>query len=1219
MTSSLWKNVFRDITKTKARFISIILIVALGVGFFTGIKATAPSMDASAEEYYCNNNLMDIRLLSTVGFGEKDVEEIKKLPHVRTASPSYYTDVIINSDGDGSIIRLYSDLKENKDGYMLNAPIIHEGRLPEKKGEITLESSTFGNGGYNVGDTLHIQPKAGDNEVEDILESTEFTIVGFVQIPIYVCFDRGNTDIGNGKINMYGIISEDEFKSDRYSQVYVLTDYSDGTMKTLTTEYDDNIDALEEQFKNLGKDRAKSFDSEYLNGAKKKLEDAKKDFEKEKQKAEKEIADAEKKINDGQKEFDEKINDAKESLDNANKQINDGEKQIKQGWIDYNKGIEDGQKTIDSSKEQLNNAKEELKNSKAEFNRQITEAQKQLNQAEREYNSGLEEYNRGLTEFKQQTLPAKAGIELLKIEYDNTRNRFENFTKPECEQRITDCNSVIENANNEIADLNSELEQTDSYARKAVIRVEISARNTLIKTTTNTLERYTKRLNDGQNDVDTKKAAYEDAQRQFDEQTAEPQKQLDDAKAQLDDAKAQIDSGKAELAEQKALGEQQLTDAQTQITQAQAALTQGQTELTTKKTEGRQKLKDSEKKLNEAKKQYNDGKAEFENQKAEGEQKLKDAKSEFEEKRNEANEKLNDAQAKLDKAEEKLNDMDNPEWYFFTRRDNPGYTSLIDDTTRVDAVGAVFPLFFMLVAALVCLTTLTRHVEEKRTEIGTLKALGYSNKAIMSQFLFYSTAASLTGCILGIAFGMLTLPRVIYNAYGIMYMLIDLKLVVPVVPILAGVVTAFVCTTLVSVYTCYEVLKEKPSELMRPKAPKQGRRIFLERVPFVWNRMTFTSKVTARNIVRYKARFFMTVIGVAGCTALILTGFGLKNSISSIADKHFGEIYTYDMIAVLEEEGTAHENAQLLKEIEANSDVSVAMLERQVSIGVKSENGKEINDDIYMIVPQSAETMSQLIHLRDRKSGQAVELTNEGAVVTEKMADNLGITVGSTITITEDNKKHAVKVTGISENYIFGYVFITPKCYKEVYGRDVMYNIMICGMNDVTSQAENRLGAECLDKEGIVAVSFISGSISSFMDTISSLDMVILVLLVSAGLLAIVVLYNLTNINIAERVREIATIKVLGFYNVETCAFVYRENVVLTVCGIIVGLVIGIILHRFVILTIEINKTMFNRDIAWWSYVLAAVMTAVFSAIVNFIMYFKIKKIDMVESLKSIE
>ena len=1219
MTSSLWRNVLRDITKTKARFISIMLIVALGVGFFMGIKATAPSMNASAEEYYLENSLMDIRLLSTVGFGEKDVEEIKKLPHVRTATASYYTDVIINSEGDGSVIRLYSDIKENEDGYTINEPIIHEGRLPEKKGEIALESSTFGNGGYNVGDTLYIQPKAGDSEVEDILESIEFTIVGFAQTPLYVSFDRGNTDIGNGRINMFGIISEDEFKSDRYSQVYVLTDYSDGSMKTLTAEYDDCIDALEQQFKDLGQDRAKYFDSEYLNDARKKLEDAKADFEEEKRKAEKEIADAEKKIKDGEKEFNDKINDAKESLDNAKKQIDDGEKQIKQGWIDYNKGIEDGQKTLDNAKEQLTKAKEDLKNAKAEFNRQIAQAQKQLNQAEREYNSGLEEYNRGLTEFKQQTLPAKAGIELLKIEYDNALNRFENFTKPECDNGIDNCNSVIENAQNEIDDLNAQIEQTDSYAQKALIRIEISARNTLIETTTNTLTRYTKRLSDAQDDVDSKKAAYEDAQKQFDEQTAEPQKQLDDAKAQLDAAKVQIDQGKQELAEQKALGEQQLNDAQTQITQAQAALTQGQTELTTKKTEGRQELKDSEKKLKDAKEQYEDGKAEFEKQKAEGEQKLKDAKAEFEEKRDEAYEKLNDAQAKLDKAEEKLNDMDNPEWYFFTRRDNPGYTSLIDDTTRVDAVGAVFPLFFMLVAALVCLTTLTRHVEEKRTEIGTLKALGYSNRAIMSQFLFYSTTASLTGCVVGIAFGMLSLPRVIYNAYGIMYMLIDLKLVVPVLPISAGVVTAFVCTTLVSLYTCRKVLKEKPSELMRPKAPKHGRRILLERIPFIWNRMTFTSKVTARNIVRYKARFFMTVIGVAGCTALILTGFGLKNSISSIADKHFGEIYTYDMIAVFEEEGTSHENANLLKEIEENSSVSSAMLERQVSIGVKSENGKEINDDIYMIVPQSTERMSQLIHLRERKSGQAVELTDEGAVVTEKLADNLGITVGSTITITENNKKHNVKVTGISENYIYGYVFLTPKCYKEVYGREVLYNMLMCGMNEVTPQAENRLGAECLDKDGIVAVSFISGSIDSFMDTISSLDMVILVLLVCAGLLAIVVLYNLTNINIAERVREIATIKVLGFYNGETCAFVYRENIVLTLCGIIAGLGIGIVLHRFVILTIEINKTMFSRDIAWWSYILAAVMTAVFSAVVNFIMYFKIKKIDMVESLKSIE
>ncbi len=1219
MTSTLRKNVFRDITKTKARFISIMLIVALGVGFFTGIKATAPSMDASAEEYYIENCLMDIRLLSTVGFGEKDVEEIRALPHVRTATASYYTDVIINSEGDGSVIRLYSDIKENEDGYTLNKPILHEGRLPEKKGEITLESSTFGNGGYALGDTLTIQPKAGDNEVGDILESMEFTIVGFAQTPLYISFDRGNTDIGNGKINLYGIICEDDFKYDRYTQVYVLTDYSDGSIPTLDENFDSLIDSLETQFTDLGAERAVYFDSEYLSDARKKLEDAKEDFRKEKEKAEKEIADAEKKLNDGEKEFNDKISEAKESLDNAKKQIDDGEKQLEQGWKDYYKGIEDAQTQLDNARAQLQTAKADLKTAREEFNSKIAQAQRELNAAEREYNSGLDEYNRGLAEFNAQTLPAKAGLELLKLEYENELNKFENFTKPDCERIIGECSSVIENAQAEIESYKSELEQTDSVIRRSFLRLEISSRETLIDTTQRTLERYQKRLDDAQKEVDSKKEAYDDAKRQYEEETAEPKAKLDEAKAQLDAAKEQIDNGKAELAQQKAAGEQALSDAQTQITQAQTALTQGQTELAAKKNEGWQQLKDSEKQLSDAKELYEEGKTEFEKQKADGEQKLKDARSEFEEKKTEAQEDLNDAQAKLDKAEEKLNDMENPEWYFFTRRDNPGYTSLIDDTTRVDAVGAVFPLFFMLVAALVCLTTLTRHVEEKRTEIGTLKALGYTTKAIMSQFLFYSTAASLAGCVLGIGFGMMILPRVIYNAYGIMYMLIDLKLKVPVLPISAGVVTAFVCTTLVSLYTCMRVLREKPSELMRPKAPKIGRRILLERMPFIWNRMNFTSKVTARNIVRYKARFFMTVIGVAGCTALILTGFGLKNSISSIADKHFGEIYTYDMIAVLEEEGTAHEYAQLLSDIEQNDDIDAAMLQRQVSIGVKSENGKEMNDDIYMIVPQSAERMENLIHLRQRKDGAKIELTDEGAVVTEKMADKLGITIGSTITITEDNKKHDVKVTGISENYIFGYVFITPQCYKEIYGRDVLYNMMLCGMKDANTQSENRLGAYCLDKDGIVAVSFISGSINSFLDTISSLDLVILVLLVCAGLLAIVVLYNLTNINIEERVREIATIKVLGFYNGETCAFVYRENIILTLCGIIAGLGIGVVLHRFVILTIEINKTMFSRDIAWWSYLLAAVLTAVFAAVVNFIMYFKIKKINMVESLKSIE
>ena len=1219
MTKSLWKNILKDISKTKARFISIMLIVALGVGFFTGVKATSPSMNKTAEDYYLNNHLMDIRLLSTVGFNDKDVEEIEKLSHIRDVMPSYFTDVIIADNGTGQVIRLYSNPAEDENGVVINEPIVKEGRLPGKVGEIALENATFNSGDYKIGDTFSLNPKVGNDDVSDTLENIEYTVVGFVQSPLYVSFERGTTTVGNGNIHMFGIVSPEEFKSDRYTQIYVLTDYSDGSINTVSAEFDSLIDELEPSFKELGLERAKDFDEEYLDNAKQELADAQAELDSEKDKAEKELSDAKKKLDDGEKEYSDKIGDAQKELDDAKKQIEDGEKAIEDGWEEYNTGIEEGQKKLDDSKAQLKDAQEQLNSAKSEYNAKIREAEKKLNEGEREYNSGLEEYNNGLSEYNAQTAPAKIAIAALQVKYDTVLNKFENITKPACEKLIESSQTANDSIDSENERLQSELDNTEDILKRISLQGQIDVNKRLKEANDKIIERENKKIKDGQAEVDEAKTALDDASKTFEEQTAEPKQQLDDAKSQLDDAKSQLDSGKAELAAQKSAAEAQFAAAQETITQGQAALTEGQTELSKQKTEGRQKLKDSEAELKSAKEEYDKGKEEFEKQKSEGRQKLDDAKKEYEDGKKEAEDKINDAQAKIDSAAEKLDKLENPEWYFMTRLDNPGYQSLIDDTTRVDAVAAVFPLFFLMVAALVCLTTLKRHVEEKRTEIGTLKALGYSNGAIKMQYVVYATCAAFVGCVVGITVGVAILPYVIYNAYGIMYELLPLELSVPVNIAAVGVVTAFVCTTAVALYSCRKSLKAKPSELMRPKAPKIGKRIMLERIPFIWNRMNFTSKVTARNIARYKARFFMTVIGVAGCTALILTGFGLKNSISSISDKQFGEIYTYDMIAILNEEGTAHQNKAAIDFINENELVEAAMLDRQISIEVRNSSGGSLNDSVYLFVPQSAEDMAELIHLRERKSGNAINLDNNGVVVTEKMANTLSIKQGDSITIVDDHKEYNVTVTGISENYINGYVFITPEYYSEIYGKAPLFNMVMCKMTEVTDENESKLGSKCLDNDGIAAVSFISGSISTFQDTIKSLDTVILVLIICAGMLAVVVLYNLTNINVAERVREIATIKVLGFYNGETCAFVYRENIVLTMCGIIAGLGLGIILHRFVILTIEINKTMFGRDISIWSYLFAVGLTAVFAALVNFVMYFKIKKIDMVESLKSIE
>lgn len=1215
MTNSLWKNIIRDIKNSKARFISIMLIIALGVGFFTGIKATSPSMNETAEQYYRENNLMDIRLLSTVGFDDEDVAAVRKLDCVRAAMPSYFSDVIVNIDGKGSVIRLHSMPEEDENGIVINKPVVNEGRLPEKKGEIAVEKANF-SGDFAIGDTIFIDSKSDEDANAGGMEDLEYTIVGFVQSPLYVSFERGTTTVGSGNIDLYGIITPDNFTSERYTQIYVLTDCSGGSVNTIGDEYSQKIEDIKPLFEQLAEDRIRNFDNCYLPDARKKLSDAQSELDNEREKAEKELSDGELEIREAEDTYNKEIENAQQQLSDGKNQIENAEKELEQGRIEYENGIISGENELNASKEQLKNGKQQLSESKEQFNSAIREGEKQISSAEREYNKGIAEYNSALSDFNMQTLPARLAINALQSKYDLSKNNYENIIKPSIDKAISEAMENINQANERKLDLQTQLETANDVDR-IVIEAQLRTQDGIISLNQELIDRENKRLEEKEALVNEDLQKLENAMAEYNSSVAEPQAQLDSAKAQLDDALMQINEGKSELELQKLQGEEQLAAAQEQLSEGEIRISEGQAALNEAKTNGRQKLSDAEDQLEQAKKEYEDAKQEFEEKKSDGKQQLDDAKEEFNKAKSEAENKINDAQSELDKAKEQLDTLENPEWYIFDRGDNPGYTSFIEDTKRVDAVATVFPLFFLLVAALVCLTTMTRHVEEQRTEIGTLKALGYSNGVIKLKFIIYAASASLIGCILGIAIGMCTLPFVIYNAYGIMYELRPLILVMPWGIAGAGSVVGLLCTVFVALYTCQKALSEKPSALMRPKSPKVGKRIFLERIPFVWNRMNFTSKVTARNIMRYKSRFFMTVIGVAGCTALILTGFGLKNSIGVIADKQFGDISKYDMLAVLSEEGTVHQRADTVSFIESSELTESAMPELQTTIEVSDISGENKQNDIYMVVPRSAEDLKTYIDLRERKSGNPIELTDDGVVITEKMSEKLSVSVGDQVVITDNHKEYTVKICGISENYVYDYMYMSPECYENVYGKQVRCNMIVVKMTEPTKENQGALGEFCLNDSNIAAVSFVN--VENFQDTIKSLDTIVLVLILCAGLLAVVVLYNLTNINVAERVREIATIKVLGFYNSETCAYVYRENIVLTLVGIAVGLVLGVVLHRFVILTIEIDKIMFSREISFIGFMLSALLTALFAAIVNFVMYFKIKGIDMVESLKSVE
>ncbi len=621
-----------------------------------------------------------------------------------------------------------------------------------------------------------------------------------------------------------------------------------------------------------------------------------------------------------------------------------------------------------------------------------------------------------------------------------------------------------------------------------------------------------------------------------------------------------------------------------------------------------QELSDSKIKLDDAQKELAAAKIDLED----GIKKYNDGKKE-------ADEKLTDAEKKLNDAEYEIKKLEQPEWYILDRHSNLAYESFTSNAQKVEAIAKVFPIFFFLVAALVALTTMTRMVEEERTQIGTLKALGYSKSTIAFKYMLYAGLASILGSIIGLLVGFKLFPTVIWNAYEMMYTLPPLITQFNIKYALISSLTAILCTLGATFAACYSSLMECPARLMLPRAPKAGKRVFLEYITPIWKRMKFTHKVTARNLIRYKKRFFMTVIGIAGCTALLVTGFGLRDSIGDIIYKQFNEIFKYNLVVSIKNENSL-EKSENLYDIVSNKDVVSAFttIHQEKAKATGNINKNKIETTITSIEDESE--LKEFITLQDRKTKMPVEFNEDTVVMTEKLAERLELGVGDEITLEiKDNIKANFTIAGITENYVSGYVYIPHKIYEDAYGKKPVFNILIGNVPNSDETHRDELSTELLKDKEVNAVNFTDVIKNQFSDLLSKIDYIVIVLIVSAGLLAFIVLYNLTNINITERQKEIATIKVLGFYEKEVSAYVYRETIILSLIGTLIGLVFGIFLHTFVVKTAEVDAAMFGRTIYPLSYVFSALLTMCFSMLVNLVMNKKLRKIDMVESMKANE
>lgn len=784
------------------------------------------------------------------------------------------------------------------------------------------------------------------------------------------------------------------------------------------------------------------------------------------------------------------------------------------------------------------------------------------------------------------------------------------------------------------------------------------------------------KINDAKNEISEQETTLNNSEKQLTQQEKNLNKQFSDAEKQISDAEEQIntksaelESGKTELETQRtqaneAIGQidsgittaqntlqqleaqkEQLIQAGMDTTQIDAGITQAQgtiTQLQNQKTEIQNQLKSAEEQITSGETELANAKAEIESQKAEleknkqtaykrisngkaqiedGRKQIQEAKTEietnekeFQEKKAEAQQELNDAQAKIDEARQDVTKIEKAKWYIQDRLDNTGYTNIFDAIETMSNISKMFPVIFYLVAVLISLTSMTRMIDEERTEIGTLKALGYTNMQIISKYILYAFLACVIGGILGMTVCFYLLPTIVWELYSMIYTIPQFYITYRVEIGLAGILIAFICIGGATILSAYKELKETPAILMRPKAPKNGKRILMEKITFIWKRFNFSQKITVRNIFRYKKRALITIIGIAGCTGLMLAGFGIRDSVSDIPDFQFNDIFKYETSITLSNTDGLNDITKYLSENENIENF------HEVYASTGKVSNEEISYDVNIFVPNNTENFEEVCNLIDVKDEEKLQISNSGVIITDKLADTFEIEVGDEITIIDsDDIEHKLKVDGITQNYVSHYIYMSKEYYEANMGYTYKTNMILVNTKDISEEQQNTISEEILNFNGVASVSITSSLVKQVSDMLNTMNYIVIVLIVTSAMLEFVVLYNLANINIGERQREIATLKVLGFYDKEVDNYINKENMVFTVFGVILGLELGVLITSGIIASIEIDSLRFAENILLSSYIISAVTTIVFSLIVNFIIHFVLRKIDMIESLKSVE
>lgn len=1079
MPATYLKDIFREIKISLGRFLSILCIVAIGVAFFAGIKASAPDMKNSADTYFDKYNVQDIQVYSTIGLTKKDVAAIKKIKGVKSVQPSFSMDTLSQIDSTQMVIKVISYGIDQK----MNKIRVVEGRMPERENECLVEASSATNklyGTFHIGDTIKLQ-SGTDEALSKSLKHTKYKIVGTCYNPNYLSYEKGSSNIGSGTVNSFIYIQNTNVLKDYYTEVDVCVKGA----KDLDCYSDEYFDVVDPVLKKIKKISNKQIDA--------RIQSYQSELDEKKQEATDKFKDAENQFNDAQNKIDSGLSE----IQSNELKLQNSKDQINQGWNEYYANL------------QLLDNIPTLQNAIAQ----------------------IEESEKKLPELLSQKEQVENGLQEINAEGDLNTKR-----------------TLIQNAIDFIDIALKKLENYPDSSDAETIRIKLNEKKELLQ-----------------------------GQLSLIDQAIAKKAELEAILPQIQSGIEQIQSGVAKKAElQSQLN--QLLNAKNELNNAYVSLINGQAQY----EDGVSKIEDAKNELNKSIEQLTLSKAEFNIQK------------------HDALRELSDAQLEIDKMEGK--------WIVLDRNSHYSYRDYGACADRMDGIAKVFPVFFFLVAALVCMTTMTRMVDEQRNEMGTLKALGYSKLQIASKYIIYALIASILGSILGCSLGMYLFPTVIFNAWNTLYNIDQIKfLFQPGLILLAsGSVTGI--TLLATLYSIYSELIEMPSQLMRPKAAKAGKKILLERITFIWKRLSFLQKVTARNIFRYKKRFFMTIIGIAGCSALLVAGFGINDSISDIVNQQYNVIYHYDATV-------SAKTSEITSQIKSLKGVKDVYEEDHLAVTTKIEN-KDISTTVHII--SNDKKFKDFCTLFN--GNNEFDLDDSSVLISQKMATKLNKKAGDTIKIKDaNNKVIKAKIKGVFTNYVGHHIYASESLYKSWNTNAKTTHIYLIKSKKTTKKFERNLGNKIMNIAGVQSVTFYSSLQKNFKDMIKSISYIVVVLVISAACLAFVVLYNLSNVNISERKREIATIKVLGFTRKEVDAYINRETILLTILGSLIGLGIGIGLHHLIMNLAEMDDIMFGRTINSISYVISFVMTIGFNAIINLCMHKKLNNIQMVESLKAVE